>query len=423
MSVNKKEYFSKLQALQDSSDDEAEINELRGLWSLVIPSSSPCQKTKKRMRKVFKTPIMTSRIQKQSPSPKFISSVENDATCTSKKALIQEEIPTYDLVTPLTNKVTLVPQTAQSIVEETPQSLWQEKALQNATPHKPAYDIKSDSKSLKKKYDQNHSELALSPQQKSLKLFSKENIDAKKLSTHHISSQVKLEPISIVNSKNSPENNEGMENRRELVPSIGSVVMKNSTGITSMLRKRKREDSLIKSVPVKDRIFTGQTFLYIPTDDIAPLRRERIAKARSYGAVRTKEWSSTVTHVVVDKRFNYGQVMAYLKPIMDSDTLPSSVILVNDEYPIECVNFRCILDPHQKRYAVSGLEVQHKSTNSKALNVPSKTSDKLNKKSTNPCNREEIKAKAKADRSFKPCHKLIPQSLAQSHRRNIRKAV
>ncbi|TQS34349.1 hypothetical protein Golomagni_05270 [Golovinomyces magnicellulatus] len=351
---------------------------------------------------------MTSRIQKQSPSQKFISSVEFDATCTSKKTLIREEIPKYNLVTPLTDKITLVPQTAQSIVEETPQSLWQEKALQNATPHEPAYDIKSDSRSLKKIFDQSHSELPLSPQQRSLKLFSKENIDTKQFSPHDISSLVELEPISIVISKNSAENNEGIEKRRALIPSIGSVVMKNSTGITSMLRKRKREDPLIKSVPEKDRIFTGQTFFYIPADNIAPLRRKSIAKAINYGAVWTKEWNSTVTHVVVDKRFNYSQVLAYLKPIMDSDTLPSSLILVNDEYPNECVDFRCLLDPHQKRYKVNGLEVPHKPTDSKTFNIPSKKSDKLSQKNTNFSNRKETETKIKANRSFRPCHKLIP---------------
>jgi DNA polymerase IV len=65
--------------------------------------------------------------------------------------------------------------------------------------------------------------------------------------------------------------------------------MKNSTGIDSMLRKRKRKDPLMKLVPETDRIFAGQTFFYIPADDIAPVRRVRITKARAFGAIWTKE--------------------------------------------------------------------------------------------------------------------------------------
>jgi DNA polymerase IV len=74
--------------------------------------------------------------------------------------------------------------------------------------------------------------------------------------------------------------------------------MKNSTGIDSMLsrkndsmltKKRKRNDSSIKLVPENDRIFTGQTFFYIPPDDIALVRKLRITKARNFGAIWTKQ--------------------------------------------------------------------------------------------------------------------------------------
>jgi hypothetical protein len=80
--------------------------------------------------------------------------------------------------------------------------------------------------------------------------------------------------------------------RSASTPNIGTIVMKNSTGIDSMLgRKRKRKDSLIKLVPENDRIFAGKTFFYIPPDDIAPVRRVRITKARNFGAIWTKEVS------------------------------------------------------------------------------------------------------------------------------------
>jgi DNA polymerase IV len=73
--------------------------------------------------------------------------------------------------------------------------------------------------------------------------------------------------------------------------------MKNSKGVDSMLSKggnpklgkRKRKDSSIKLVPGSERIFAGQTFYYIPADDVAPVRRVRITKARNFGATWTKE--------------------------------------------------------------------------------------------------------------------------------------
>jgi hypothetical protein len=84
--------------------------------------------------------------------------------------------------------------------------------------------------------------------------------------------------------------------RSASTPNIGTIVMKNSTGIDSMLnKKRKRKDSSVKLVPENDRILAGKTFFYIPPDDIAPLRRARITKARNFGVVWTKE-VSTFSH-------------------------------------------------------------------------------------------------------------------------------
>jgi hypothetical protein len=78
-------------------------------------------------------------------------------------------------------------------------------------------------------------------------------------------------------------------------PNIGSVVMKNSTGIASMLnnknniKKRKRKETKIKLVPKNQRIFDGQIFFFIPNDKVAPPRRDRIAAARNYGAIWAEE--------------------------------------------------------------------------------------------------------------------------------------
>ena len=80
--------------------------------------------------------------------------------------------------------------------------------------------------------------------------------------------------------------------RSASTPNIGTIVMKNSTGIDSMLgRKRKRKEASIELVPENQRIFAGKTFYYVPSDDKAELRRIRIKRARSFGATWTSEVS------------------------------------------------------------------------------------------------------------------------------------
>lgn len=39
----------------------------------------------------------------------------------------------------------------------------------------------------------------------------------------------------------------------------------------------------------------------------------RIKKAIDYGATWQKDWNESITHVIVDRSMNYGQVMAFLK--------------------------------------------------------------------------------------------------------------
>ncbi|RDL41912.1 uncharacterized protein BP5553_01891 [Venustampulla echinocandica] len=157
----------------------------------------------------------------------------------------------------------------------------------------------------------------------------------------------------------SPQYRPNMERRTVSDPVAGSLVLKNSSGITSMLQKkqkRKREPS-IKLAPEKERVFQGLTFFYIPPDDIAPLRRARITKAKSFGAIWTKDFGMDVTHVVVDKALTYQSIVQYLKSAFRIDSLPGNVVLVNENYPVECIQFRSLLDPRQNQYAVTGSPV------------------------------------------------------------------
>jgi DNA polymerase IV len=138
--------------------------------------------------------------------------------------------------------------------------------------------------------------------------------------------------------------------RNTSTPNIGSVVITNSTGIESMLKKKKRKRSSITLVPENERIFAGHTFYWIPPDDVAPLRRTRITKSMSYGVTWTKEWVPSITHVIADNEIEYKDVIAFLKSTLKVDALSSDIILVNADYPLDCIQFRALLDPQQRRY-------------------------------------------------------------------------
>ncbi|KAI1121617.1 hypothetical protein F5Y10DRAFT_255897 [Nemania abortiva] len=114
--------------------------------------------------------------------------------------------------------------------------------------------------------------------------------------------------------------------------------------------KRKRNKPL-QMAPESQQIFRGLRFYYIPNDDINPARRMRITKAQEYGATWTKD-TREPTHVVVDKDLTYADVELIF------DKCPSSAVLVNDQYPIECIRRGVVFDPNptveRYQYKVQG---------------------------------------------------------------------
>jgi DNA polymerase IV len=142
-----------------------------------------------------------------------------------------------------------------------------------------------------------------------------------------------------------------------------SLVLSYSNGIETMLGKRScnrsgllhpkkklRKENSIKLVLEKDQIFKGQTFYYIPPDSMSLLRRTRITKAREFGATYTESLTPNTTHIVVDKDIIFRDVMTFLK----LETLPPNIILVTEEYPVDSIHCRYLLDPTQNRYTVDG---------------------------------------------------------------------
>lgn len=113
-------------------------------------------------------------------------------------------------------------------------------------------------------------------------------------------------------------------------------------------RRRKRDASPPRR-PEEDLVFKGLAFFYVPDNDIAPARRIRIFKAREYGATWTRMVSSA-THIVVDKCIRYEGLESTLARAEKRN--PPKV--VNEDYPIDCIQFKTMLDPDQKKYQLVG---------------------------------------------------------------------
>ncbi|EHL02408.1 putative DNA polymerase lambda [Glarea lozoyensis 74030] len=146
----------------------------------------------------------------------------------------------------------------------------------------------------------------------------------------------------------SPDEAEDTNERNVKRKRIGEAVAEKS--------KKSSRVSDIKLVPENQRIFQDKTFFYIPNDAIASARKFRIDKARKYGATWTQEFGTGVTHVVVDKNLKYQDVLAYMKSSFNVDGIPEDMMLVNELYPLECIEHRFLVPPDQKLYMVEGSE-------------------------------------------------------------------
>ncbi|PTB39563.1 hypothetical protein M441DRAFT_197009 [Trichoderma asperellum CBS 433.97] len=106
-----------------------------------------------------------------------------------------------------------------------------------------------------------------------------------------------------------------------------------------------------KTRPEVEQIFKGLSFFYIPDNDIAPVRRLRINRAKEFGAEWTRDLM-TATHVIVEKKLIYKDVEKIWPKDGFGDAVPPKV--VNEDYPLDCIQFRAIVDPNQKKYLLDG---------------------------------------------------------------------
>ncbi|KAK1718768.1 hypothetical protein CaCOL14_011412 [Colletotrichum acutatum] len=121
----------------------------------------------------------------------------------------------------------------------------------------------------------------------------------------------------------------------------------NSPSIAAM-KKRKREPP-IKLLPEAQQIFRGLRFHFIPNDDIAPARKIRIRKSQEFGALWTRSLDNA-THVIVDRRLDWKSI----ENVLSSASEGSSYIVLNEDFPLDCIRFKTLLNAKQKQYQVSG---------------------------------------------------------------------
>ncbi|KAK2742592.1 hypothetical protein FQN57_005218 [Myotisia sp. PD_48] len=157
----------------------------------------------------------------------------------------------------------------------------------------------------------------------------------------------------------------GKNKQRKPNKQPSSHINQNKQKIAPDSKKPKWHETEPKMVSKQQRIFKNLVFYFIPNNEISPARRIRMEKTIEFGATRAAEFDSSVTHVIVDKNLDYGDVIKY----MGVEAAPADVILVNDTYPSECIINRNILDPKKLRFRVkrvNALTVEPRSQTSKA---------------------------------------------------------
>lgn len=123
---------------------------------------------------------------------------------------------------------------------------------------------------------------------------------------------------------------------------------------SKVIGKRKREvASTSAQVNEEPKLFTGLHFYFFPNNDAHPARRMRIAKSVEHGATWVKTWDhDAITHVILDNSMTLSQLLKFLK----LETLPSSVTIVSESYPAECISYRTLLDPTSPAFTVNGFQ-------------------------------------------------------------------
>ncbi|KLU84060.1 hypothetical protein MAPG_03105 [Magnaporthiopsis poae ATCC 64411] len=141
-------------------------------------------------------------------------------------------------------------------------------------------------------------------------------------------------------------------------PSTARVIRSvsaHSQSVTEPGKKRKRTATARggeELAPEERRIFRDLAFFYIPDSDIAPVRRIRMAKAQKYGARRVHS-AAEATHVIVDKELEYKDIEPLVGAFLAPDAA-NALVIVNETFPGDCLQFGVLLNPFQYKYLIKG---------------------------------------------------------------------
>ncbi|KAI1118901.1 hypothetical protein F5Y14DRAFT_398109 [Nemania sp. NC0429] len=147
--------------------------------------------------------------------------------------------------------------------------------------------------------------------------------------------------------------NKRLPRRRTHPPTRVLRSQSNLEASPSVAMPKRKRPSPLRMAPESKQIFKGLRFAYIQDNDLNPARREKMTRAREHGATWERNFAEA-THVIVDDGLSYADI----EPFLRKKLTPSSVVLVRQEYPIECVRRGVVFDPKQTvekyRYGVPG---------------------------------------------------------------------
>ncbi|ATY64900.1 DNA polymerase POL4 [Cordyceps militaris] len=160
-------------------------------------------------------------------------------------------------------------------------------------------------------------------------------------------------PVQATKRPRAPAQIETPPQPTKRIPKLksSSSLQRVGTTVAGATKKRKKGGQVTLR-PEGEQIFRGLVFYYIPDNEIAPARRLRIHKAREYGAVRTSD-AAQATHVIVDRAIGY-QDAAKAAASNRGGRGVEGIVMVNEDYPIDCMQFKVLLDWKQKRYRLAG---------------------------------------------------------------------
>jgi hypothetical protein len=103
--------------------------------------------------------------------------------------------------------------------------------------------------------------------------------------------------------------------------------------------------------PRQPYLFSGAHFYFFPNSRTNRARALRIDKAIQNGAAFCPQWTTKVTHVIMDDGMHFEEFTKYHKELRK---IPGTVIVVNGRYVADCIAYGMVLVHDQRVYQVPG---------------------------------------------------------------------